>query len=99
MKWPSVLYRAGLHRYKLRLVFEVVDLPLALPAVVNHHEARAYANWLSAKQVCAPLHVFARCCACLLGEPEPPPPEHLPSVAFPHTLTCRACVATPRCAC
>ena len=23
----------------------------ALPAVVNHHEARAYANWLSAKQV------------------------------------------------
>ena len=42
---------AGLHRYKLRLVFEVVELPLALPAVVNHHEARAYANWLSAKQV------------------------------------------------
>lgn len=42
---------SGLHRYKLRLVFEVVDLPPALPAVVNHHEARAYANWLSAKQV------------------------------------------------
>lgn len=47
--------RAGLHRYKLRLCFEVVDLAPALPAVVNHHEARAYANWLSAKQVGACL--------------------------------------------
>lgn len=50
----SSKHPAGLHRYKLRLVFEVVDLPLALPAVVNHHEARAYANWLSAKQVGRP---------------------------------------------
>ncbi|PRW57977.1 generic methyltransferase isoform B [Chlorella sorokiniana] len=52
-KWPTFWVPEGpqgLHRYKLRLVFEVVDLPLALPAVVNHHEARAYANWLSAKQ-------------------------------------------------
>lgn len=53
-KWPAFWVPEGpqgLHRYRLRLVFEVVDMPPCLPAVVNHHEARAYANWLSAKQV------------------------------------------------
>ncbi|KAI3434706.1 hypothetical protein D9Q98_002767 [Chlorella vulgaris] len=52
-KWPAFWVPEGpqgLHRYRLRLVFEVVDMPPCLPAVVNHHEARAYANWLSAKQ-------------------------------------------------
>jgi hypothetical protein len=48
---PCSLPPAGLHRYKLRLLFEVADMAPALPAVVNQHEARAYANWLSAKQV------------------------------------------------
>ncbi|KAL4441833.1 hypothetical protein ABPG77_003749 [Micractinium sp. CCAP 211/92] len=52
-KWPTFWVPEGpqgLHRYKLRLCFEVFDLAPALPAVVNHHEARAYANWLSSKQ-------------------------------------------------
>lgn len=41
---------AGLHRYRLRLMWEEVALPPALPAVVNRHEASAYAAWLSAQQ-------------------------------------------------
>ncbi|KAK9808976.1 hypothetical protein WJX72_007328 [[Myrmecia] bisecta] len=52
-KWPAFWVLdgpAGLHRYKLRLCFEVVDMVAALPAVVNLHEARAYCNWLSQKQ-------------------------------------------------
>ena len=46
----------GLHRYKLRLIFEVVDLPAAWPVNVNAHEARAYCNWRSAMD--APEHPF-----------------------------------------
>ncbi|KAJ8599207.1 hypothetical protein CTAYLR_006374 [Chrysophaeum taylorii] len=48
-KWPHFWVPsgpAGLDDYKLRLVFEEVDLPPALPAEVNAHEGRAYARWL-----------------------------------------------------
>jgi len=37
----------GLHKYRLRLLFHTVPLPWALPCIVNVHEARAYAAWLS----------------------------------------------------
>lgn len=49
-KWPTFWVLdgpAGLHRYRLRLLFEEVPLPPALPAVVNHHEACAFCAWLS----------------------------------------------------
>ncbi|GAB4818144.1 hypothetical protein N2152v2_005190 [Parachlorella kessleri] len=49
-KWPTFWVQAGpqgSHLYQLRLTFEVVDMPWALPAVVNHHEAQAYCAWLS----------------------------------------------------
>lgn len=52
-KWPSFWVPdgpAGLHAYTLRLTFEAVPMPWALPAVVNVHEARAYAAWASAAQ-------------------------------------------------
>jgi 5-histidylcysteine sulfoxide synthase len=36
---------AGLHNYKLRTIFEIIDMPLNWPVAVNYHEALAYCNW------------------------------------------------------
>jgi putative 4-mercaptohistidine N1-methyltranferase len=36
---------AGLHRYKLRTVFEIIDMQRDWPACVNFHEAKAYCAW------------------------------------------------------
>ncbi|MCB9654928.1 MAG: 5-histidylcysteine sulfoxide synthase [Deltaproteobacteria bacterium] len=36
---------AGLNRYRLRTVFEVVDLMWDWPAEVNYHEAKAFCAW------------------------------------------------------
>lgn len=35
----------GLHDYKLRTIFEVIDMPWDWPAEVNFHEANAFAQW------------------------------------------------------
>ena len=51
-KWPTFWVLngpSGLHQYSLRLVFEIVQMVGSLPVVVNHHEAKAYAAWLSDK--------------------------------------------------
>lgn len=48
-KWPSYWTShgpAGLHQFRLRTLFEVVDMPWSWPVVVNLHEAQAYLNWL-----------------------------------------------------
>ncbi len=39
----------GLHDYKLRTVFEIVDMPWDWPAEVNFHEAQAYCRWQQEK--------------------------------------------------
>lgn len=39
----------GLHEYKLRTLFEVIDMPWDWPVEVNHHEAKAYCAWKQAK--------------------------------------------------
>ncbi len=47
-RWPTFWVAdgpAGLHRYKLRAMFEMVDMPWAWPALVNFHEARAFCAW------------------------------------------------------
>lgn len=50
--WPTFWVPAeanGLHDYRLRTIFDVVDLPLDWPVCVNFHEARAYLAWKSEK--------------------------------------------------
>ena len=48
LKWPTFWVSdgpAGLHRYKLRTLFEVIDMPWDWPVDVNDHEAKAYCAW------------------------------------------------------
>ncbi|NEN94323.1 MAG: 5-histidylcysteine sulfoxide synthase [Moorea sp. SIO3I7] len=47
-KWPTFWVAdgpAGLHQYRLRTLFEVVDLPWSWPVAVNWYEAKAYCAW------------------------------------------------------
>lgn len=39
----------GLHDYKLRTIFEIIDMPWDWPAEVNFHEAQAYCRWKQEK--------------------------------------------------
>lgn len=39
----------GLHQYKLRLLFDEVEMPWSWPVTVNYHEAVAFCNWRSLK--------------------------------------------------
>ncbi|MBS0357453.1 MAG: 5-histidylcysteine sulfoxide synthase [Proteobacteria bacterium] len=51
-KWPCFWVPdgpAGLHRYKLRTLFETIEMPWNWPAEVNAHEAAAYCAWRSAR--------------------------------------------------
>jgi 5-histidylcysteine sulfoxide synthase/putative 4-mercaptohistidine N1-methyltranferase len=53
VKWPTFWVPdgpAGLHRYKLRTLFEVIDMPWDWPVEVNHHEAKAYCAWRTERE-------------------------------------------------
>lgn len=58
----------GLHEYKLRTIFEVIDMPWSWPAEVNFHEAQAYCRWkqeqdkspLAYRLITEPEHVLLR---------------------------------------
>ncbi|HRZ24669.1 MAG TPA: 5-histidylcysteine sulfoxide synthase [Candidatus Contendobacter sp.] len=48
LKWPTFWVPdgpAGLHRYRLRTLFELIDMPWDWPVDVNYHEAKAYCAW------------------------------------------------------
>eukprot|EP00055_Hartaetosiga_balthica_P016087 m.99923 g.99923 ORF g.99923 m.99923 type:complete len:856 (-) comp9035_c5_seq1:19-2586(-) len=53
VKWPTFWVPSGpsgLHQYRLRTIFEVVDMPWDWPIMINYHEAKAYANWKCDKE-------------------------------------------------
>lgn len=58
----------GLHDYKLRTIFDVIDMPWDWPAEVNYHEAQAFCHWkqekdqssLTYRLITEPEHVALR---------------------------------------
>ncbi|GBG32459.1 Sulfatase-modifying factor 1 [Hondaea fermentalgiana] len=69
MKWPFFWEQAGpagKHEYKLRTLFEVVDMPWSWPVNVNKHEATAFCNWKAEKDGGGSFPFGAR----LAAEPE-----------------------------
>ena len=49
-RWPTFWVPdgpAGLHQFKLRVTFQVIDQQWSWPVCVNYHEAKAYAAWRS----------------------------------------------------
>ncbi len=48
IKWPTFWLQdgpAGSHLYKLRTIFEIIDMQPNWPVCVNFHEAKAYCAW------------------------------------------------------
>lgn len=54
-KWPCFWVHegpAGLHRFKLRTIFEEIPMQESWPVCVNFYEAKAYCAWRSEKDGC-----------------------------------------------
>jgi putative 4-mercaptohistidine N1-methyltranferase len=45
---------SGLHQYRLRVLFDIIDMPWNWPVIVNFHEAKAFANWRNERDGVAP---------------------------------------------
>ena len=41
---------AGLNSFRLRVLFDIIDMPWSWPAVVNYYEAKAYCAWRTAHE-------------------------------------------------
>ncbi|MBP9090328.1 5-histidylcysteine sulfoxide synthase [bacterium] len=51
VKWPTFWVPdgpQGLNQFRLRTLFEVIDMPWDWPVVINYHEAEAFCVWLQA---------------------------------------------------
>eukprot|EP00743_Colponemidia_sp_Colp-15_P006067 GILK01006521.1.p1 GENE.GILK01006521.1~~GILK01006521.1.p1 ORF type:complete len:875 (-),score=98.97 GILK01006521.1:247-2820(-) len=49
-KWPTFWALdgpSGMHKYKLRVLFDLIDMPWNWPVIVNYHEAKAFCQWKS----------------------------------------------------
>ncbi|MDP9870290.1 MULTISPECIES: 5-histidylcysteine sulfoxide synthase [Streptosporangium] len=74
-KWPQFWVPdgpSGLHRYRLRTTFEVIDMPWDWPVCVNYHEAKAYCAWRAERDGRAyrlPTEAEFRCMRALPDEP------------------------------
>ncbi len=50
VKWPNFWISdgpQGAHEYKLRTIFEAIDMPWDWPVIVNYYEAKAFCAWKS----------------------------------------------------
>lgn len=61
VKWPTFWMQdgpAGSHLYKLRTIFEIIDMQHDLPAIVNFHEAKAYCAWRTERDGSVPYRLL-----------------------------------------
>jgi 5-histidylcysteine sulfoxide synthase/putative 4-mercaptohistidine N1-methyltranferase len=53
IKWPTFWVAdgpAGLHQFKIRTIFEIIDMQWDWPVCVNFYEARAFCQWKSQQE-------------------------------------------------
>uniref|UniRef100_A0A7S2RWC3 Sulfatase-modifying factor enzyme-like domain-containing protein n=1 Tax=Mucochytrium quahogii TaxID=96639 RepID=A0A7S2RWC3_9STRA len=76
-KWPTFWSQngpSGKHEYRLRTIFEEIDMPWTWPVVVNKHEATAFCNWKATRDGRDGVRLLTEAEHLLIREPEQRPP-------------------------